>query len=92
MLEEHGEEILTVYDLPESHRRRMRTTNMLERFNQELKRRTCVVRIFPDDGSCLRLVSALAMEANEEWEGRMYLDMEVEETLETAPEAGLAAA
>jgi putative transposase len=92
MLEEHGEEILTVYDLPESHRRRMRTTNMLERLNQELKRRTRVVRIFPDDGSCLRLVSALAMEANEEWEGRKYLDMEVEGMLETAPEAALTAA
>jgi putative transposase len=92
MLEEHGEEILTVYALPDPHRRKMRTTNMLERLNQELKRRTRVVRIFPDDGSCLRLGSALAMEANEEWEGRKYLDMEVEGMLETAPEVELAAA
>ena len=75
-LDEHGEEILAVYALPASHRRRMRSTNMLERFNQELKRRTRVVRIFPDDGSCLRLVSALSMEANEEWLERRYLDME----------------
>lgn len=89
MLEEHGEEVLTVYSLPEPHRKKMRSTNMLERLNEELKRRTRVVRIFPDDGSCLRLVSALAMEVSEEWEGRKYLDMEVEERLETAPEAGL---
>jgi transposase-like protein len=48
----------------------------LERFNQELKRRTRVVRIFPDRGSCLRLVSALAVEQWEEWlTGRRYLDM-----------------
>lgn len=76
LLEEHGEEILGVYALPASHRRRMRSTNMLERYNQELKRRTRVVRIFPDDGSCLRLVTALAMETNEEWLERRYLDME----------------
>ena len=76
LLDEHGEEILTVYALPAPHRRKMRSTNMLERFNQELKRRTRVVRIFPDDGSCLRLVSALSMEANEEWLERRYLDME----------------
>jgi putative transposase len=48
----------------------------LERFNQELKRRTRVVRIFPNRGSCLRLVSALAVEQSEEWlTGRRYLDM-----------------
>lgn len=82
LLEEHGEEILAVYALPVSHRRRMRSTNMLERFNQELKRRTRVVRIFPDEGSCLRLVTALAMEANEEWLERQYLDMEEELQLE----------
>jgi putative transposase len=48
---------------------------MLERFNQELKRRTRVVRIFPDDRSCLRLVTALAIEQSEEWQDRRYLDM-----------------
>jgi putative transposase len=62
---------------PESHRRRIRTTNGLERFNQELKRRTRVVRIFPNRESCLRLVTALAVEQSEEWlTGRRYLDME----------------
>ena len=75
-VEERIEECLTCLAFPESHRRRIRTTNGLERFNQELKRRTRVVRIFPDRGSCLRLVSALAVEQWEEWlTGRRYLDM-----------------
>jgi transposase-like protein len=77
-LEEAGEEVLAVYALPEAHRKRMRSTNMLERLNQELKRRTRVVRIFPDGPSCLRLVTALAMETSEEWEARIYLDMTVD--------------
>lgn len=76
-LEEHVEECLTCLAFPESHRRRIRTTNGLERLNQEIKRRTRVVRIFPNRHSCLRLVSALAMEQSEEWlTGRRYLDME----------------
>jgi len=75
LLDEHGEEMLAVYQLPEPHRKKMRTTNMLERENQELKRRTRVVRIFPGEGSCLRLVTALAIETSEEWQDRRYLDM-----------------
>ena len=78
LLEEHGEEILGVYALPEAHRKRMRTTNMLERQNQELKRRTRVIRVFPHEQSCLRLVTALLMETNQEWMERMYLRMEEE--------------
>jgi putative transposase len=75
-VEEHIEECLTCLTFPEDHRKRIRTTNGLERFNQELKRRTRVVRIFPNRGSCLRLVSALAVEQSEEWlTGRRYLDM-----------------
>jgi putative transposase len=75
-VEEHIEECLTCLTFPEGHRKRIRTTNGLERFNQELKRRTRVVRIFPNRGSCLRLVSALAVEQSEEWlTGRRYLDM-----------------
>jgi putative transposase len=66
-IEEHIEECLTCLAFPESHRRRIRTTNGLERLNQEIKRRTRVVRIFPNRGSCLRLVSALAVEQSEEW-------------------------
>ena len=76
-LEEHVEECLACLPFPESHRRRIRTTNGLERLNQEIKRRTSVVRIFPNRHSCLRLVSALAVEQSEEWlTGRRYLDME----------------
>ena len=61
---------------PESHRRRIRTTNGLESLNQEIKRRTRVVRIFPNREACLRLVTALAVEQSEEWiTGRRYLDM-----------------
>jgi putative transposase len=76
-LEEHVEECLTCLAFPESHRRRIRTINGLERLNQEIKRRTRVVRIFPNRYSCLRLVSALAVEHSEEWlTGRRYLDME----------------
>lgn len=76
-LEERIEECLTCLAFPESHRRRIRTTNGLERLNQEIKRRTRVVRIFPNREACLRLVSALAVEQSEEWlTGRRYLDME----------------
>jgi putative transposase len=80
-VEERIEECLSCLAFPESHRRRIRTTNGLERLNQEIKRRTRVVRIFPNRGACLRLVSALAIEQSEEWlTGRRYLDMrELEE-------------
>jgi putative transposase len=75
-LEEHVEECLTCLAFPESHRRRIRTTNGLERLNQEIKRRTRVVRIFPNQEACLRLVTALAVEQSEDWvSGRRYLDM-----------------
>jgi transposase-like protein len=83
LLEEHGEEILGVYALPEAHRKRMRTTNLLERQNQELKRRTRVVRVFPHEQSCLRLVSALPMETNQEWMGKLYLRMEDDTSIVT---------
>jgi putative transposase len=88
-LEEHIEECLTCLAFPESHRRRIRTTNGLERLNQEIKRRSRVVRIFPNRESCLRLVSALAVEQSEEWvTGRRYLDMgELEERRREAREA-----
>lgn len=57
-------------------RKRIRTTNSLERFHEEIKRRTRVIRIFPNEESCIRLVSALAIEQSEEWlTGRIYLNM-----------------
>ena len=87
LLEEPGEEILGVYALPEPHRKRMRTTNMLERQNQELKRRTRVVRIFPNAASCLRLVSALLIETSQQWMERIYLSMEEMAAEPTAAQA-----
>jgi hypothetical protein len=80
-LDTYGEEMLAVYALPEHHRTRMRTTNMLERLNEEIRRRSRVIRIFPNEASCLRLVSALAMEANDEWMERKYLNMDAVEML-----------
>jgi putative transposase len=76
-LEEELEPCLACYVVPHAHRLRVRTTNGLERFNQELKRRTRVVRIFPNRTALLRLVTALAMEQSEEWiSGRRYLTLE----------------
>ena len=72
-IEEHIEETLGVYELPPEHRKRMKSTNMLERLNQELKRRSRVVRIFPNEESCLRLMTALCQEYSEEWMNRRYL-------------------
>jgi len=76
-METNVPESLSVFSLPESHRKRMRTSNSLERVNKEIKRRTRVATIFPNEGSCLRLVSAILMEISEEWEtGKAYLTME----------------
>ncbi len=88
-IEEHIEECLSCLSFPESHTRRIRTTNGLERLNQEIKRRTRVVRIFPNRRACLRLVSALAVEQSEEWlTGRRYLDMgELNEHRQEKPQA-----
>jgi putative transposase len=58
----------TVFNLPTSHRRRLRTTNLVERLNEEIRRRTRVARLFPNEASCLRLVSAVLMEIAEEWQ------------------------
>jgi len=75
-LEEEAPETLSVFDYPEAHRRRLRTTNGLERLNQELRRRMRVIRIFPHRWSCLRLSAALCQEHDEEWmTGKRYLDM-----------------
>ena len=76
-VEENIEETLTYYRLPLPHHKHMKSTNMLERLNQEIKRRTHVVRIFPNTESCLRLVRALAVETHENWlEGTRYLNMQ----------------
>jgi putative transposase len=76
--ESNIEETLTFYRLPQEHYKHLKSTNMLERINQELKRRTLVVRIFPNAASCLRLIRALAVEIHEDWvEAIRYLNMEV---------------
>ncbi|MEM6709913.1 MAG: IS256 family transposase, partial [Pseudomonadota bacterium] len=59
---------LNIFELPASHRRRLRTTNLIERLNEEIKRRTKVARLFPNEASCLRLVSAILMEQSEDWQ------------------------
>ena len=58
----------TVFSLPPAHRRRLRTTNLVERLNEEIRRRTRVARLFPNEASCLRLVSAVLMEIAEDWQ------------------------
>lgn len=76
-LEANVPEALTVLQLPAAHRRKLRTTNMLERINKEIKRRTRVATLFPNEASALRLVTAVLMEISEEWEtNRNYLTME----------------
>jgi putative transposase len=67
----------TVFAFPREHQRRLRTSNSLERLSQEIKRRTRVIRVFPNEQACLRLISAILMEICEDWEyGRLYLEME----------------
>jgi putative transposase len=75
-VEDNISETLSFYSLPRGHHKHLKSTNMLERLNEEIKRRTRVVRIFPNEQSCLRLVRALAVETLENWiEAHRYLDM-----------------
>ena len=72
-LEETLAEGFAVFDYPPDHRRSICTTNSLERINKEIRRRTRVVGVFPNEASCLRLISALLMEISEEWQnGKHY--------------------
>ena len=66
--EENLPEGFTVFSSPATHRRRLRTTNLLERLNEEIRRRTRVARLFPNEASCLRLVTAIVMEIAEDWQ------------------------
>jgi putative transposase len=76
-VEENIEETLSFYRLPRQHHKNLKSTNMLERIMEEIKRRTLVVRIFPNAAGCLRLVRALAVEMHENWiEAIRYLNME----------------
>jgi putative transposase len=74
LLEQAEDDVLAFYAFPAEHWPKLRSTNPLERFNREIGRRTDVVGIFPDDASVIRLVSMLAIEANDEWlVGRSYI-------------------
>ena len=66
--EEALPEGFTVFALRASHRRKLRTTNLVERLNEEIRRRTRVARLFPNEAACLRLVSAILMEISEDWQ------------------------
>ena len=76
-VEENVEETLTFYRLPRQHHKHLKSTNMLERLNEDLKRRTHAVRIFPNAESCLRLIRALCVETHKNWlEAHRYLNMD----------------
>ncbi len=77
LIDEHIEECFSSFDFPDSIRPRIRSTNGLERFHEEVRRRTRVVRIFPNRESCLRLISAICVEHSEEWvSGKRYVNPE----------------
>jgi putative transposase len=82
LLEDAEDDVLAFYAFPAEHWPKLRSTNPLERFNREIGRRTDVVGIFPDDPSLIRLVSMLAIEANDEWlVGRAYISQQSMATL-----------
>jgi putative transposase len=82
LLEEAEPDVLAFFAFPAEHWSKLRSTNPLERFNREIGRRTDVVGIFPDDASLIRLVSMLAIEANDEWlVGRAYISQKSMATL-----------
>lgn len=77
VLEDGFDDVTAVLDLPDRYRRRLRTTNGVERLNEEIRRRERVIRIFPNRESVIRLIGALLMEIDEAWTtGRQYLNME----------------
>jgi len=77
-VEEHIAETWSYFRLPVAHHKHLKSTNLLERYHQEIKRRTVVVRIFPNAASCLRLIRALAVETHENWiEATRYLNMDL---------------
>ena len=76
-VEENIDETLSFYKLPHMHHKHLKSTNMLERMNQEIKRRTHIIRTFPNPESCLRMVRALAVETHEAWQVETrYLNMD----------------
>ncbi len=81
-MEKNIPEGLTVFAFTTRHQRKLRTSNPIERLNREIRRRSAVVSIFPNEAACLRLISAVLMEYDEEWQtGRVYLPFEGDEPL-----------
>ena len=74
-IENGFDDAMAVMALPEKYRRRLRTTNMMERLNEEIRRRERVIRVFPNEASAIRLIGALLAEMSETWQERVYLDM-----------------
>jgi putative transposase len=78
LLDETFDDITAVLAIPLKYRKRLRTTNGVERLNQEVRRRERVIRIFPNEASVIRLMGALLMEQDEKWQtGRKYFDMDL---------------
>lgn len=78
LLDEAFDDITAVLAVPLKYRKRLRTTNGVERLNQEIRRRERVIRIFPNEVSVIRLMGALLMEQDEKWQaGRKYFDMDL---------------
>ena len=76
-VEDNIDETLSFYRFPQKHHKSLKSNNVLERLNEELARRTRVIRIFPNESSCLRLTRALAVEIHESWmERSRYLNMD----------------
>lgn len=75
-LEDGFDDAMAIMALPEKYRRRLRTTNMMERLNEEIRRRERVIRVFPNDASALRLIGALLAEISENWQEKVYFDMD----------------
>lgn len=85
VLEEGLEDAIAVLVLPAKYRRRLRTTNMLERLNEELRRRERVIRIFPNNDAALRMIGALLVEQHERWiSGKRYFNMDAYESWRAA--------
>jgi putative transposase len=76
-VEENIEECLTAYAFPESHRKKLRTTNISERLNEEIRRRATVIRVFPSRESMMRIVCSECMDASERWMDRRYVEIKM---------------